>query len=85
VAIHDSWFVPLVVYYPAGRAVAVGEKVLQSAIADAGQEWLEGLGDVYGWFADQTLGTPHRKLARGVRQCWRRRVSAGRWPIFTTG
>jgi hypothetical protein len=71
------------VSYPDGRPVAVGEKVLDAAIADAGQEWLEGIGGVYSWLADATIGTPHRGFAREIRKRWRRRVAAGDWPRFT--
>ena len=82
VAIHDSWFVPLVVSYPDGRPWAAGEKVLQDAIVDAGREWLEGIGSVYRWLADETLGTPHRAFARDIRKRWRERVAIGDSPRF---
>jgi hypothetical protein len=83
VAIHDSWFVPLVIYYSDGAPTRAGQKVLEDAIAGAGREWLEGIGGVYGWFADALIGTPYRKFARELRQRWRRRVAEKRWPKFT--
>jgi hypothetical protein len=63
--------------------VAVGERLLRDAITEAGQEWFEGIGSVYGWFADALLGTRHRKFARERRQSWRRRVVDHCWPKFT--
>jgi hypothetical protein len=83
VAVHDSWFVPAVHLYVDRAGGCAGAELVERAIADAGREWLNGIGGVYGWLADATLGTPHRRFAREIRQRWRRRITEQRWPRFT--
>jgi hypothetical protein len=82
VAVHDSWFVPLVctrVGGPSGSGAALVER----RIEQAGRCWLENIGSVYGWFVDATLGTPYRLFARELRRAWYKRVAEERWPKFT--
>jgi hypothetical protein len=83
VAIHDSWFVPMIHINAAGFGGELGSKLVARCIEQAGHPWLEGIGGVYGWFADATLGTPHRRFARKLRLAWRKRVKDGLWPKFT--
>jgi len=88
VAIHDSWFVPAVheldSVRPDGRKeLEPGSELVARSIELAGQDWLEGIGSVYGWFVDATLGTPYRRFARQIRRAWYRRIADQRWPKFT--
>jgi hypothetical protein len=84
VAVHDSWFVPLVHIYPTRpRESWSGEQLVEHCIENAGRPWLEGIGSVYGWFVDATLGTPYRRFARELRRAWCARVAEKRWPRFT--
>ena len=82
VAIHDSWFVPQLHVIGPGRYVA-GQELAAGCIEKAGRAWLEGIGSVYGWFVDATLGTPYRRFAREIRRAWYRRIADQRWPKFT--
>jgi len=82
VAIHDSWFVPEICVNVDGDCVA-GSALVASCIERAGRTWLEGIGTVYGWFVDATLGTPYRRFARQIRRAWYRRIADQRWPTFT--
>ena len=84
VAIHDSWFVPALCVSADGDYVT-GPELVASCIEEAGRPWLEGIGTVYGWFADVTLGTPYRRFARELRRAWCRRVADHGWPMFTAG
>ncbi len=87
VAVHDGWFVPETIVMGRGEEgepmLGPGAQLLEHAIEHVGREWLEGIGGVYGWLADATLGTPHRRFAREIRQRWRRRIAEQRWPQFT--
>ena len=42
-----------------------------------------GLGVIYDWFADSLRGSPYEAFAFGIRDRWRERVAARRWPKFT--
>jgi len=85
VAIHDSWFVPAIHLDPESGFTWArpGAELVERSIRWAGQSWLEGIGSVYGWFVDATLGTPYRRFAREIRRAWYRRIADQRWPKFT--
>jgi hypothetical protein len=85
VAIHDSWLVPLVYLVPESGYTQhrLGSELVARCIEYAGRPWLEGIGSVYGWFVDATLGTPYRRFARELRRAWCKRVAEKRWPKFT--
>jgi hypothetical protein len=81
VAVHDSWFVPAIHIY--NDRARLGTALVERCIEHAGREWLEGIGTVYGWLMDATLGTPYRRFARELRRAWWKRVIEQRWPKFT--
>jgi hypothetical protein len=87
VAIHDSWFLPDVVEAHTDASAEFfeisGEDVLERAIEDVGQEWLEGIAGVYDWFVGALTGSPGENLASGARDRWRQRIAEQRWPSFT--
>jgi hypothetical protein len=87
IAVHDSWFVPEIhpeIHLDRHRdQFTSGAELVEYCIEQAGKEWLEGIGSVYGWFMDATRGTPYRRFARELRRAWCKRVTERRWPKFT--
>jgi hypothetical protein len=73
VSLHDCWLVP------AGALPA-----LEVAIADAGQEWLRGLGPVYDRLLHYLGDDPdYGPFVREIRDQWVERVRQERWPQFS--
>jgi len=87
IAIHDSWLLPDFVEAHTDTSAEFfdisGEDVLERAIENVGQEWLEGIGGVYDWFVGALTGSPAENLATGARDRWRQRSAEQRWPKFT--
>ena len=80
-----SWFVPAIHLVPESgfTQTQAGSEFVADCIRHAGRYWLEGIGSVYGWFVDATLGTPYRRFAHELRRAWCKRVTEKRWPKFT--
>jgi len=84
VALHDAWLVAETMPVPGDpAAVILGAGVLEQAIEAVGKPWLLGLEGVYDRLIcdlgdDPTFGP----FVHEIRNGWRARVKAHRWPKF---
>jgi hypothetical protein len=63
---------------PSARGVGLGRERLGPP-----NETRPGLGVVYDWFVNALKGSDFERLALDIRDRWRQRVAARRWPKFT--
>jgi hypothetical protein len=83
VGIHDAWHVPALFVVKEGSPLLQGEQVLEAAISDTGQAWLQGLGSIYQEFISYLGDTDDGRWFQQLEAHWQARVALEKWPHFT--